>query len=216
MKKKSIRYQAKWKINFQTNAHVRKSKIQESVKLKWSKLKLIQPAFVSLIEVDSKRLTKCKVNRQFFECLRAKQAFKKFYGFINDKQFVQILKNALNSKDPKSFLILNLESRLETVLYRSGFFHSIFESRQAIRHGMIQICSNQNKQFVKITKPGFQIQPGDVILHRKTKQINQLNVSNHLFIFDQYICFLNKPVFSCCLFPFKIDLNLILNWIRYV
>jgi hypothetical protein len=27
---------------------------------------------------------------------------------------------------------------------------------------------------------------------------------------------LNKPVFSCCLFPFKIDLNLILNWIRYV
>ena len=131
---------------------------------------------------------------------------------MNDNQFNSILQNAINQKDPQASLILNLESRLETVLFRSGVFCSMFQSRQAVQHGKILICSNQKNNFIQIIRPGYLLKPGDLILHNQAAELSRnLDCSENFALLDNYICILNQPTLSTVSFPFKVNLNLILH-----
>nr|YP_009092603.1 ribosomal protein S4 [Colpomenia peregrina]AIR12167.1 ribosomal protein S4 [Colpomenia peregrina]WVH38371.1 ribosomal protein S4 [Colpomenia sinuosa] len=84
-------------------------------------------------------------------CLR------RFYGDLNHKMFKNFCKPALKSKDPSQMLLNSLEGRLDICLYRLGFFHSIYYSRQAILHNKVLINGK------KIGHCGFVLQKGDYV-----------------------------------------------------
>ena len=83
---------------------------------------------------------------------------RRFYGNLGKKKFTRLFRqlglhsNALG----RSFAYL-LESRLDIILYRSNFFNSIFEARQAINHKRIYINGNL------VTQPSFKVFINDII-----------------------------------------------------
>nr|YP_009454536.1 ribosomal protein S4 [Endarachne binghamiae]AUG32965.1 ribosomal protein S4 [Endarachne binghamiae]AZJ13600.1 ribosomal protein S4 [Endarachne binghamiae] len=84
-------------------------------------------------------------------CLR------RFYGDLNHKSFKNFCRPAFRSKDPSQSLLSALEGRLDICLYRLGFFHSIYYSRQAIIHNKVLINGK------KIGHCGFILQKGDYV-----------------------------------------------------
>lgn len=84
-------------------------------------------------------------------CLR------RFYGDLSHKSFKNLCCPALKSKNPSQKLLGILESRLDICLYRLGFFHSIYYSRQAILHNKVLINGK------KIGHRGFVLQKGDYV-----------------------------------------------------
>ena len=84
-------------------------------------------------------------------CLR------RFYGDLNHAAFKKICKPWFKSKTPSQKLLGGLEGRLDIVLYRLGFFHSIYYSRQAILHNKVLVNGT------KIGYGGFVLQKGDYV-----------------------------------------------------
>lgn len=84
-------------------------------------------------------------------CLR------RFYGDINHKSFKSFCRPSLKSKDSSLHLLKALEGRLDMCLYRLGFFHSIYYSRQAILHNKILVNGK------KIGHGGFILKKGDFV-----------------------------------------------------
>lgn len=82
---------------------------------------------------------------------------KRFYGDLSHKSFKKFCKPAFNLKEPSQKLLASLESRLDICLYRLGFFHSIYYSRQAILHNKVLVNGE------KINKSGFVLQKGDLV-----------------------------------------------------
>lgn len=84
-------------------------------------------------------------------CLR------RFYGDLNHKAFKYLCRPSLNSREPSQHLLGVLESRLDMCLYRLGFFHSIYYSRQAILHNKVLVNGK------KVGHGGFILKKGDLI-----------------------------------------------------
>ena len=83
---------------------------------------------------------------------------RRFYGNLSQKKFKQLFLNSnLNSNFlGKSFICL-LETRLDVLLYRAGFFNSIFAARQYILHKGLLVNG------VSIHKPNYLIKLLDLI-----------------------------------------------------
>jgi small subunit ribosomal protein S4 len=89
--------------------------------------------------------------------LREKQKAKRIYGLL-EKQFKNYVNKALKTKGVTGdILIQELESRLDNMVYRSGFAVSRGQARQLIRQGMFLV----NEKQVNI--PSQKIRIGDVI-----------------------------------------------------
>jgi small subunit ribosomal protein S4 len=89
--------------------------------------------------------------------LLEKQKVKFTYG-LREKQFRSYYENALNKSEPTPVAFLKqLESRLDNVVYRSGFTHTREMARQMINHGHIMVNGK------KVTIPSVQMKVGDVI-----------------------------------------------------
>jgi len=72
--------------------------------------------------------------------LRAKQKLKSYYGNINERQFRNIYRKAVQKKgDTTENLIGLLERRLDCVIYRAKFAITVFGARQLINHGHIRV-----------------------------------------------------------------------------
>lgn len=84
-------------------------------------------------------------------CLR------RFYGDLGHKSFKFFCKSAFKVKNPSQNLLSALEGRLDMCLYRLGFFHSIYYSRQAILHNKVLVNGE------KIGYGGFILQKGDLV-----------------------------------------------------
>lgn len=84
-------------------------------------------------------------------CLR------RFYGDLSHKAFKSFCQPALKFKNPSLNLLGSLESRLDMCLYRLGFFHSIYYSRQAILHNKILVNGE------RISRGGFVLKKGDYV-----------------------------------------------------
>nr|YP_011008355.1 ribosomal protein S4 [Sporochnus bolleanus]WBP70326.1 ribosomal protein S4 [Sporochnus bolleanus] len=84
-------------------------------------------------------------------CLR------RFYGDLSHKAFKKFCRPWFLSSSPSQNLIGALEGRLDISLYRLGFFHSIFYSRQAILHNKVLVNGE------KIGYGGFVLQKGDYV-----------------------------------------------------
>lgn len=89
--------------------------------------------------------------------LREKQKAKRIFGIL-EKQFGDYVKEAMKSKGVTGDVLLQkLESRMDNLVYRSGFAVSRPQARQLIRQGMFQV----NDHIVNI--PSATLKIGDVI-----------------------------------------------------
>lgn len=98
--------------------------------------------------------------------LREKQKTKSYYG-VGEKQFRGYFEMASNKKGITGENLLQiLESRLDNVVYRLGFWASRAQARQLVNHGQFAV----NGQRVDI--PSYLVKAGDVITVRENKKEN--------------------------------------------
>nr|YP_009049424.1 ribosomal protein S4 [Sargassum muticum]YP_010381303.1 ribosomal protein S4 [Sargassum kjellmanianum]UVW81835.1 ribosomal protein S4 [Sargassum siliquastrum]AIE46220.1 ribosomal protein S4 [Sargassum muticum]UDH59688.1 ribosomal protein S4 [Sargassum kjellmanianum]UQV81219.1 ribosomal protein S4 [Sargassum muticum] len=91
-------------------------------------------------------------------CLR------RFYGDLSHNTLKKICILLFKSEAPIQRLLGILEGRLDVTLYRLGFFHSIFYSRQAIQHNKVLV----NGKYIK--NNNFILQKGDFVEFCPTKR----------------------------------------------
>ena len=72
--------------------------------------------------------------------LEAKQKLKFYYGNMNERQFRNVYRKALNKKGNTSENLIGLlERRLDIIIYRAKFATTVFSARQIINHGHIRV-----------------------------------------------------------------------------
>jgi small subunit ribosomal protein S4 len=72
--------------------------------------------------------------------LQAKQKMKFYYGNMNERQFRNVYRKAMQKRgNTTENLVGLLERRLDTVIYRAKFAPTVFSSRQLINHGHVKV-----------------------------------------------------------------------------
>ncbi len=102
--------------------------------------------------------------------LREKQRVKRTYGLL-ESQFHSYFEKADRTKGVtgENLLVL-LERRLDSMIYRFGFSSSRSEGRMLIRQGHFLVNGR------KVNIPSYQLRPGDVVeLREKSRQIVRFN-----------------------------------------
>ena len=80
--------------------------------------------------------------------LEAKQKMKFYYGNMNERQFRNVYRKALQKRgNTTENLVGFLERRLDTIIYRAKFATTVFSARQLINHGHFKV----NKKKVNIS-----------------------------------------------------------------
>ena len=105
--------------------------------------------------------------------LNAKQKLKAYYGNINERQFRNIYRKAIKKRgDSTENLVGLLETRLDTVVYRSKFAPTVFAARQLINHGHIKVNGK------KVNIASYLIKTEDTIeVKDKSKDITAISGS---------------------------------------
>jgi small subunit ribosomal protein S4 len=115
--------------------------------------------------------------------LREKQKVRRIYGVL-EKQFRNYYKSAAGTKGSTGEILLSLlETRLDNVVYRSGFGATRAESRQLVNHKSVLV----NNVIVNI--PSYKVKPDDVISIREkskkqTRITDSLNMAKQKGIAD--------------------------------
>ena len=115
--------------------------------------------------------------------LREKQKLRRIYGVL-EKQFRNYYTAAAGQKGSTGENLLSLlETRLDNVVYRSGFGSTRAEARQLVNHKSIMV----NGKVVNI--PSYQVKPDDVITVREkakkqTRIADSLNLAKARGIVD--------------------------------
>jgi small subunit ribosomal protein S4 len=115
--------------------------------------------------------------------LREKQKLRRIYGVL-EKQFRNYYKKAANQKGSTGENLLTLlETRLDNVVYRSGFGATRAEARQLVNHKSITV----NNKIVNI--PSYKVQANDVVAVREkckkqTRIESSLNMAKQKGIAD--------------------------------
>jgi len=90
--------------------------------------------------------------------LQAKQKMKFYYGNMNERQFRNVYRKAIQKKgNTTENLVGLLERRLDTVIYRAKFATTVFSARQLINHGHIRVNGK------KVNIPSFLVKAEDKI-----------------------------------------------------
>ena len=99
--------------------------------------------------------------------LEAKQKMKFYYGNMNERQFRNVYRKAIQKKgNTTENLVGFLERRLDTVVYRAKFATTVFSARQLINHGHIKVNGK------KVNIPSYLISAEDTIeIKDKSKDI---------------------------------------------
>ncbi|MDA7705170.1 30S ribosomal protein S4 [Rickettsiales bacterium] len=143
----------------------------------------------------------------------------RFHYNISEKQFKNIFKLAAKQKGDtgESFIAL-LESRLDSVVYRSNIAPTIFSAKQLISHKHIKV----NGKIVNISS--YKLKIGDVVSIRdKSKKINLIvesldklerDVPEYLRLDqeDQSVEVVAKAAFSDVPYAFEVNVNLIIEF----
>ena len=110
--------------------------------------------------------------------LREKQKLRRIYGVL-EKQFRNYYKKAAKQKGSTGENLLTLlETRLDNVVYRSGFGATRAEARQLVNHKSITV----NKKIINI--PSYNVQANDVISVRE-KSKTQTRIAGSLSMAKQ-------------------------------
>jgi small subunit ribosomal protein S4 len=109
---------------------------------------------------DKKKLTQYGIQ------LRAKQTMKRIYGVL-ETQFRRYYETASRkSGDTRENLVVQVERRLDNVVYRLGFAVNRTTARQLVNHRHVLVNGR------KVTIPSYQVRPGDVIeIREKSRDI---------------------------------------------
>lgn len=100
--------------------------------------------------------------------LRAKQLAKRYYG-LRERQFRRYVERAeRRGGRTGDALLIELERRLDNVVYRLGFASTRAQARQFVGHGHVLV----NGRRVDISS--FQVSPGDVITFRAGTPVEPL------------------------------------------
>ncbi len=98
-----------------------------------------------------------KALSEYGKQLREKQKAKRIYGLL-EGQFRKYVDNALKSSEISGEVLLQtLESRLDNLVYRSGFAVSRAQARQFIRSGLFTING------IEARTPSIQLKQNDVL-----------------------------------------------------
>ena len=99
--------------------------------------------------------------------LQAKQKLKFYYGNMNERQFRNVYRKALQKRGntTENFIGL-LERRLDTVIYRAKFAITVFAARQLINHGHVKVNGK------KVNIPSYLVTEKDSIeIKDKSKEL---------------------------------------------
>jgi small subunit ribosomal protein S4 len=120
----------------------------------------------SVLSKKRKRLT------QFGKLLNIKQSLKLFYSNLGEKTFKRSIKLSLQSPSKTLDKLTSvIESRLDSVIFRSCFVVSFQEARQLINHRFVTVNN------ICVTSANKKINKGDVI------KINTYSVSKSIFLY---------------------------------
>nr|QEM01898.1 30S ribosomal protein S4 [Nephromyces sp. ex Molgula occidentalis] len=170
------------------------------------KLRILKTLGVSFLPgFSSKHITKLSkpiLNKtHYFYCLKEKQKLRFNYGLSNKyiKKYINKLK--LQQGIISLNLLKLLEMRLDSILFRVGFWKSINQSKQFINHGHIFV----NK--ILIQSNNFNVKVNDIIYVKYNKSIYNLIKSN-LKSYFQYLKNIqtNFLQFQICILSYKIKI----------
>ena len=99
--------------------------------------------------------------------LEAKQKLKFYYGNMNERQFRNVYRKAIQKKGNTSENLVGLlERRLDIVAYRAKFATTVFSARQLINHGHVKVNGK------KVDIPSYLVKAEDFIeIKDKSKDI---------------------------------------------
>ena len=100
--------------------------------------------------------------------LKEKQKIKHYYGLLEKQLRRYFIKASHMKGNTGEQLLLLCERRLDNVVRRAGYTTTRPQARQGIVHGHFRVNG------VKVTKPSFQVRPGDVITVRPRESIQNL------------------------------------------
>jgi small subunit ribosomal protein S4 len=102
--------------------------------------------------------------------LEAKQKMKFYYGNMNERQFRNVYRKALNKKGNTSENLIGLlERRLDIIIYRAKFATTVFSARQIINHGHIRVNGK------KVNVSSYLVKAEDLIEVRdKSKELTMI------------------------------------------
>ena len=98
--------------------------------------------------------------------LREKQKVRRVYGILERQFRTTFEKAALQKGITGENLMVNLERRLDSVIYRMGFGTSRAQSRQVVRHGHIDLNGR------KCNIPSAHVKIGDIVSVRESSKNN--------------------------------------------
>ena len=99
--------------------------------------------------------------------LREKQKVKRLYGLL-ENQFRSGFQTASRKKGVTGeLLLINLERRLDNVVYRLGFAASRAQARQIVSHGHVRVDGR------KVDIPAYLVKPGQVVSLRPKMEKNE-------------------------------------------
>ena len=151
--------------------------------------------------------------------LNAKQKLKAYYGNINERQFRNIYRKAIKKRgDSTENLVGLLETRLDTVIYRSKFAPTVFAARQLINHGHFRV----NKKKVNVSS--YRVREDDLIeIKDKSKSLTiiegclsskERDVPEYIQLDDKNktIKLVRLPKFSEVPYPVVMEPNLVIEY----
>ncbi len=151
--------------------------------------------------------------------LEAKQKMKFYYGNMNERQFRNVYRKALNKKGNTSENLIGfLERRLDSVIYRAKFATTVFSARQLINHGHIRVNGK------KVNIPSYLVKEEDTIeVKDKSKELTMiigslLNKEREIPDYIQMdeknkkVKFIRVPKFSEVPYPTIMEPNLVIEY----
>jgi small subunit ribosomal protein S4 len=101
--------------------------------------------------------------------LREKQKAKRFYGIL-ERQFRRYYEEAARSKGVTGEELIRIcESRLDNVVYRSGFSMNRPMARQLVNHGHFEVNGH------KVDIPSYRVKPGDrVSVRNRSRSLGRI------------------------------------------
>lgn len=150
--------------------------------------------------------------------LSAKQLLKGYYGNISEKKFRSYYDKAMRrTGDTASEIISQLESRLDTIVYRANFVPTVFAARQIVSHRHILV----NGKRVNI--PSYQVKIGDVITLKESARLipmvvqaknnKEREVPDYITVNDKYeATFVRIPTLDEVPYPVKMEPNLVVEF----
>ena len=102
--------------------------------------------------------------------LQAKQKLKFYYGNMNERQFRNVYRKALQKRGNTTENFIGfLERRLDTVIYRAKFTTTVFSARQLINHGHIKVNGK------KVNIPSYLVKSEDSVeVKDKSKEMTTI------------------------------------------